>query len=214
MNSLQEKIKKVIQRTGMTVADIAYATELPKESMYKWLKGTRPSDSVIYNKLESYLDGILERVSEDSTTDKPATMYGPLFERPATMKVPLTRIGKPVPQTSGKAAAGTITIMNDEPQLIVDRIDAPFMGEVEGVIEVTGESMAPTFKNGCRVAIEYYFIIDKNWQGVIRRIYPCEIGNSIQLLSENEDQQKFPPIIRQWEQIEAVFKVKARILKH
>ena len=36
---------------------------------------------------------------------------------------------------------------------LVDRINAPFLGKGEGVIEVIGDSMAPTFINGCRIVI-------------------------------------------------------------
>jgi hypothetical protein len=85
--------------------------------------------------------------------------------------------------------------------------------------------MEPTFKNGCRVAIirlkeprtlnwgECYFIIDNNWLGAVKRIYPGETANSIKLVSDNPNQAKFPPIIRQWNQITAIFKVQAGILK-
>jgi len=224
--TLQEKIKKVMQKTGMTVVDLAYATGLPRENMYKWFRGTRPSDSMVYKKLENYLDSVLERIADEPAAEGNPGRFDDLFEKTATLKVPLKAVGKAVPQTNAKAAAGTITVVNNEPQLIVDRIDAPFLGEVEGVIEIIGDSMAPTFKNGCRVAIarlknpmlldwgEYYFVIDKNWQGAVRRIYPGELENSIQLLADNENQEKFPPITKKWEQIEAIFKIKAGILKH
>jgi hypothetical protein len=217
--SLQDKIKLVMERTGMKAADIAYATGLSRESMYKWMKGTRPNDVVVYDKLESFLDGILERVSDNAASIK----YNAFLEKTATLKVPLKHPGKGVPLTTTIASPGTIAIINDEPQLIVYRIDSPFFGEVEGLIEMIGESMEPTLKNGSMIAIarlknpeilnwgKHYFIIDKNWEGIVRRVYPGETENTIQLVADNEDQRKFPPITRSLDQIEAIFQVKASI---
>jgi len=219
---LQEKIKLVMQRTGMKAADLAYATGLPRVSMYKWMKGTRPNNAIVYDKLESFLDGILEKISDDTAPVR----YTTFLEKASTLKIPLKHSGKAVPLTTAIASPGSIVVVNGEPQLILDRIDAPILGEVEGLIEVIGEGMAPTFTNGCRVAISrlknpeilnwgyYYFIVDKSWRGIVRRIYPGETENTIQLIADNEDQRKFPPITRSLDQIEAIFQVKAGILQY
>lgn len=220
--SLQDKIKLVMQRTGMKAADLAYATGLPRESMYKWMKGTRPNDSIVYDKLESFLDGILEKISGEETPVR----YNAFFEKAATLKIPLKQPGKAVPLTTAIASSGTIAIIDNEPHLIVDRIEAPFLGEIDGIVEVIGESMEPILKHGCRIAIarlkdstvlnsgKHYFIIDKNLQGIVRRVYPGETEDTIQLVSDNEDQRKFPPITRSLDQIEAIFQVKASILQY
>jgi phage repressor protein C with HTH and peptisase S24 domain len=60
----------------------------------------------------------------------------------------------------------------------------------------------------------YYYIIDKNWDGIVRRVYQGETENSIQLVSDNPNQDKYPPIQRQWEHIEAIFRVTAGILRY
>jgi phage repressor protein C with HTH and peptisase S24 domain len=148
------------------------------------------------------------------------------YQKPATLRLPFNRNRLAIPQTEGKAAAGTVISVNNEPELVVDRIHAPFLGEVEGVIEVSGESMAPTFINGCRVALIrlndhrllqwglYYYIIDKNWQGIVRRVYQGETKSSIRLVSDHPNQEKFPPIQCNWEHIEAIFRVKAGVMKY
>jgi phage repressor protein C with HTH and peptisase S24 domain len=85
--------------------------------------------------------------------------------------------------------------------------------------------MEPTFPNGCRVTItrlknirslssgRYYFIIDTNWQGIVRRVYQDEKDNCIRLVSDSPDQTKYPPIEKSMDQIEAIFLVGASITK-
>jgi phage repressor protein C with HTH and peptisase S24 domain len=71
----------------------------------------------------------------------------------ATLRLLLNSSRPAAPQTDAKASSGTVIFTNRGPELIVDRINAPFMDYVEGAIEVTGNSMEPTFRNGCRIAI-------------------------------------------------------------
>jgi phage repressor protein C with HTH and peptisase S24 domain len=212
-----QRLKAFREQTKIKMPAIATLTGIAKETLYKWEKGTKPSDINDYFRLKSYLDKMENKLEEEQLDIE--------YRKPATMRLPLNRNRVPIPQTDGKAAAGTILFSNDEPELIVDRINAPFLGPVEGIIEVSGESMVPTFTNGCRVAISrlnnyrildwgwYYYIIDKNWQGYVRRVYPGETENSLCLVSDNPNQDKFPPVQRQWEHIEAIFRVMAAIWK-
>lgn len=71
----------------------------------------------------------------------------------STLRLSLKSSHPAAPQANGIAASATVIFTNSEPELIVDRINAPFMDYVEGAIEVTGNSMEPTFNNGCRIAI-------------------------------------------------------------
>ncbi|WP_205512411.1 LexA family transcriptional regulator [Longitalea arenae] len=212
-----QRLKAFRIRSNIKMPAIAAATGIAKETLYKWEKGTRPSNLNDYFTLKQYLDR-MENQLEAERLDMED-------QHPATLRLPFSRHKLAVPQTDGKAAAGTVTVHNNEPELIVDRITAPFLGAVEGVIEVTGESMEPTFSNGSRIVIArlqdqrrlywglYYYVIDTNWQGIVRRVYPGDTENSIQLVADNPNQARFPPIQLQWEQVEAVFKVMARILR-
>jgi len=196
---------------------IAAITGIAKETLYKWEKGTKPSDINEYFTLKSYLDKMENKLEEEQLELE--------SRKPATLRLPFSTSRLAVPQTDGKAAAGTVLQVNNELELIVDRINAPFMGWVEGVVEVREESMEPTFRPGCRIAITrlnnyrmlywgyYYYVIDKNWQGIARRIYPGESENSIKLVSDNPNQVKFPPITLPWDHIETIFKIMAVILK-
>jgi phage repressor protein C with HTH and peptisase S24 domain len=213
-----QRLKAFREKTKIKMPAIATLTGIAKETLYKWEKGTKPSDINDYFRLKTYLDKMENKLEEEQLELE--------NQKPATLRLPLNVDRLPVPQTDGKAAAGTITFFNSEPELIVDRINAPFLGTVEGVVEVTGESMAPTFANGCRVVLIrlnnyrildwglYYYIIDKNWQGSVRRVYQGETEGSLRLESDNPNQDKFPPIQRQWDHIEAIFRVIAGILKY
>jgi phage repressor protein C with HTH and peptisase S24 domain len=212
-----QRLKAFREQTKIKMPAIAALTGIAKETLYKWEKGTKPSDINDYFRLKSYLDKMENKLEEEQLDME--------YRKPATLRLPLNRDRAAIPQTDGKAAAGTILFANDEPELIVDRINAPFLGPVEGIVEVSGESMAPTFTNGCRVAITrlnnyrildwgwHYYIIDKNWQGYVRRVYPGETESSLCLVADNPNQDKFPPIQRQWEHIEAIFRVIAAIWK-
>ena len=149
----------------------------------------------------------------------------PASNNPPTLRLPLSNAGPAVPQANGEAASGTIIFTNNEPELIVDRINAPFLGFVEGGIEMIGDSMEPTFCNGCRITItrmsenrtlnwgQYYYIIDCTWQGIVRRVYQGDKENYIRLVSDNPDQIKYPPIERSLDQIKAILIVGASITK-
>ncbi|OQP49389.1 hypothetical protein A4H97_29080 [Niastella yeongjuensis] len=192
---------------------IATETGIAKETLYKWEKGTKPSRIADYFTLKAYLDRMENNLAEEA--------FDAESKKPATLRLLLRNRRPAVLQTDCKAATGSIIFSNDEPELIVDRINAPFLGFVEGVIEVTGHSMAPTFSNGCRITIsrltdnrtltsgQYYYIIDTNWQGIVRRVYQGEKGNNIQLVSDNPDQFAFPPMEKSLDQIEAIFKIGA-----
>ncbi|WP_205514317.1 S24 family peptidase [Longitalea arenae] len=197
---------------------IAASTGITKGTLYKWEKGTRPSNLEEYSKLKWYLDAMenkleIERLDQED-------------KKPATLRLPL-KSGKPAsPQVDGKAAAGTIVITDNEPELIVDRITAPFLGPAEGVVEVVGQSMEPTYINGCRIVISrlkdyrnlhwglYYYIIDTNWHAIVRRVYEAGNQNSLRLVADNPDQLRYPPIEISMDQIEAIFKVNAAIIKY
>jgi hypothetical protein len=202
--------------------EISRATGIAKDNLYKWERGAKPSDVLLYNKLNDYLDKV-ELAAGDGSVSEAVMEYKNQFRRVATMRVPLEGDGKPAPYLTGNIAAGTVVLVNEKPELIVDRIDAQCLGEVDGLVEITNESMEPTFSKGSRIAItrlknqrlldwgECYYLIDKNWQSSIKRIYPGESSEKIQLVSDNPDRTKYPPYEREWSQIETICKVKAEI---
>lgn len=204
-------------RTNSKMPAIAAVTGIAKETLYKWEKGSKPSDINDYFKLKSYLDRM------ENKPDKEDFEFE--MQKPATLRLPFSNGRPPVPQTNGRTATGTVILTNNEPELIIDRLYAPFLDTVEGVVEVTGDSMEPTFKSGCRVAITrlndyrmldwglYYYIIDTNWKGLVRRVYQGDTPNTIRLVSDSPYQERYPPIQRNWDQIKTIFKIIAWIIK-
>jgi phage repressor protein C with HTH and peptisase S24 domain len=212
------RLREFSERSHIKMPVIALATGIAKETMYKWEKGTKPSDINDYFTLKAYLDKMENKLDDEIIefeNKKPATLRLPLNHRKAAMS-----------HLDGKASAGTVIFTDNEPELIVDRINAPFMGYVDGAVEVTGESMEPTLKNGCRVVInrlqdahilnwgDYYLIIDINLQRTVKRIYQGSARDTIILVSDNPDQVTFPPVERRKEHIMGIFKVVASISKH
>jgi hypothetical protein len=57
----------------------------------------------------------------------------------------------------------------------------------------------------------YYYVIDKNLKGLLRRVRPAAESNSIILIAENE--KAYPEITRNWDDILAVFSVEGCFFK-
>ncbi|MBO9203111.1 MULTISPECIES: LexA family transcriptional regulator [Niastella] len=217
MTEIGLRLKMFRTRSGTKMHVIAKATGIAKETMYKWEKGTKPSNIVEYFKLKEYLNKMENRLEIEA--------FEMENQNPATLRLPLNTSESPSPQTDGKAASGTVIFTNGEPELIVDRINAPVLGVWDGCIQVNGHSMEPTFSYGCRIIVSrlsdtqllnwghYYYIIDTNWQGFVRRVYQGEKDNTIRLVSDNPDQSKYPPIERSLNQIVAFLTVGASITK-
>jgi hypothetical protein len=83
--------------------------------------------------------------------------------------------------------------------------------------------MEPKFKSGNLVALKklrftkiinagyYYYVIDMNHQGLLRRVRPAAENNSIILAAENG--KDYPEITRKMDDILAIFSIEAVIMK-
>lgn len=145
--------------------------------------------------------------------------------RVVKLQLSLKKRGRTPTVSNDPASPGTVVFNNDDPELVVEYINVPFIGWVDGVVEMAGDSMRPTFKAGDRIAIkrldkrdllnwgECYYIIDTNWQGVVKRVFAGTREDYVVLQSDHEDQVKYPPVKRKWKDIAAVFKVAGAIVK-
>jgi transcriptional regulator with XRE-family HTH domain len=216
-----ERLKEVRKRKNIKMPAIAAATGISKENLYKWEKGTKPSDFAQYNKLAEFLDKVEntpDYVYEDPKTNN--TKQTKQAVPSIFTGVYLTHDEEALPLADGNAPG--ITTLNDKPMLVGWRIDAPVIGNFDCVIAVTGDSMEPKFKSGSWVALKklrftkilnagyYYYVVDKNLQGLLRRVQPAAENNSIILIAENE---QYPEIIRKIDDVLAIFSVEAVINK-
>lgn len=148
----------------------------------------------------------------------------PIKENHIRLRMNLKNGRKLTPATNIKAAAGHIVIINDQPELVLEWIDIPFLKDVQGTVEVFGNSMFPKYPSGSRVAVkllehktlirpgEDYFVIDINYEGYIKRLYRMDsTPDFVELRSYNPDKIEFPDFVMKWEEIIAVFKVRAGI---
>jgi len=215
-----ERLKEVRKKKNIKMPAIAAATGISKENLYKWEKGTKPSDFSLYNKLIEFLDKVESTPDYVYEEPKGHAAKQPKQTAPTLFTgVYLTHDEDPLPLADGNPG---ITILNDKPMLVGWRIDAPVIGNFDCVITVSGDSMEPQFKGGCLVALKklrftkilnagyYYYIIDKNLQGLLRRVQPAAENNSIILIAENE---KYPEIVRKMDDVLAIFSVEAVIIK-
>lgn len=221
---IANRLKEFRKRKKIKMPAIAAATGISKENLYKWEKGTKPSDFTLYNKLIDYLNE-MENAPDHVLED--ATLNGADTDQPASSSlftgISLSQDEAALPLADNNAVPGSIILINNKPVLVAWRMESPFIGIVDGVIPVTGDSMEPKFKNGNLVALKklrfikiinagyYYYVIDKNHQGLLRRLRPAPESNSIILTAENE--KNYPETTRQFDDVLAIFSVEALITK-
>ncbi len=216
-----ERLKDVRKRKNIKMPAIAAATGISKENLYKWEKGTKPSDFSLYNKLAEFLDKV--ESTPDFVYEEPKvnnTKHSKQTAPSIFTGIYLTSDEEAVPLIDGNASG--ITMHNDKPMLVGWRLEAPMIGFFDCVIAVAGDSMEPKFKNGCFIALKklrftkilnagyYYYIVDRNLQGLLRRVQPAAESNSIIMIAENE---QYPKIIRKLDDVLAIFSVEAVISK-
>ena len=219
-----KRLKEFRKRKNIKMPAIAEATGISKENLYKWEKGTKPSDFDQFKVLIEYLDDMdnaPDQVNEDPKFNhtKKAKPSSTTF----LTGIFLSQDEEPLLLYDSNAAPGNIIVINKQPILVASRIDAPVIGEVDGVIPVTGDSMEPRFRSGNWIAIKklrftkiinagfFYFIVDKNHTGLIRRVRPSGETNSIILTAENG--KDYPEITRKMDEILAIFSIEAVIFK-
>lgn len=216
------RLKEFRKRKKIKMPAVAAATGISKENLYKWEKGTKPSDFDLYHKLVQYLDkmentsGHVEEPRSNGSSQRiqtpPAALSG-IF---------LAQDDDALSITENNNAAGSIITIKDKLILVGWKVEAPFMGVVDCAIPVIDDSMEPEYKNGSHIALKKlrftriinagycYYIIDKNKKGLLRKVRPSSENNSIILTAENKN---YPEITRNWDDVLAIFSVEGRFLK-
>ncbi|HEY8898643.1 MAG TPA: S24 family peptidase [Niastella sp.] len=218
-----KRLKEFRKRKNIKMPAIAAATGISKENLYKWEKGTKPSD---FDQLQTLMEYINNMDNAPEVAEDPK-LINTKKAKPSSSTfltgIFLSQDEESVLVHDNNAAPGNVILINKQPILVASRIDAPVIGDVDGVIPVTGDSMEPRFKSGNLIAIKklrftriinagsFYYIVDKNHIGLIRRVRPAGETNSIILIAENGND--YPETTRRMDEILAIFSIEAVIFK-
>lgn len=127
---LAQELKRYRKKKGHTMADIEALTGIPAENLYKWEKGTKPSDAEQLLKLRDYLAGKLETVPYLSTTSsKPQKLETPAHRNNSSAK----KEGKETPlMASDPILTKYITLLEKENEHKREIIETNLTGLVIG----------------------------------------------------------------------------------
>lgn len=199
-------IKELRDNKGLTQQELADGTGIPRSRIAKWEQGKgspKMADNIILTEFFQKMGNTSHEISK-------------------SLHLKLANKFNPIPVFNTRAFAGVNPLIDDHPELIIEYADMPFIGRSDGIIEISGDSMYPTFKNGTRIAVrkleerqlvyygECYYIIDKNFDGKIKRLFQGKDPDHIILKSDNE---KFPEMEWSWENVISVCKILCRIIK-
>jgi len=215
-----QRLKLVRSRTNTKMPAIAAATGISKENLYKWEKGTKPSDFEQLKKLEAYLNDLEKKAPEELEDFR---LISAKNGQPSPVSL-LTGIyisenAKALPLSDESGVPGNIIIVNEKPVLIVRRNDCSIIGAVDGLIQVTGESLDCRYARGSWIAVRklkfnhiindgyHYYVIDKNLQAILGKLRHSAADKAIVLYGDH------PGINRSMDDILAIFSVEAGIIK-
>ena len=186
--NIGEKLKKFRQDKGLSVLAFAKLYDFNKENLYKWEKGTKPTDYGEVNRLLEILENDPSIVSEP---------LQPYVEKRRQLK---TTDFPPIPVFAGNTQAGIITVYSDDPtmQKPVGHLPAELFPGCNHAEKVTGDSMYPLIINQGWVIGkvidkkgiiwgEKYSIHTTYGLAVVKYVHPGTTKGSIKLVSHNKN---------------------------
>lgn len=204
-----QRLKEYRRRTNTSMPEIEAIVGITKTNLYKWEKGASPSNVQDFLRLKAFLDnaevGILKT---DFFVENNKTHW---------VRLPFDSSKPENLYHDNNASAGTVFVSESGPELVVDRILAPSLGNIEGLVEVCSDNMVPTINKGDRLGIVrladlqsvragiIYYIVDDKSQCHVNRIFPAESDNDVLLVSDNK--VHYPPITFNRAQIKCLCKV-------
>lgn len=230
MSRLSEILIKRRESAGFSQAEVASYIGKGLRTYQYYENGTVNPKPATLEKLSKTLNFSLSQLYDDAK--KLHTIDGlPMsdFNEETAQYLTSRRTGKNrklknlTPVFNTKASAGQAILFNDRPELIIEYVDIPFIGKSDGVIEIVGDSMNPTYVNGTRIAVrkleekelvypnECYYVIDINYDGRVKRLMKSEKKDHIILHSDNKE---YPDVEFNWNKILAVCKILCRIIKN
>jgi DNA-binding XRE family transcriptional regulator len=205
-------IRELRGKFNLTQNQLAEGTGIPRTRIAKWEQGKGSPKMTDSKVLQEFFADMGTNSHKETASNKITR-----FQFSGN-----TNKFNSIPVYNTRAFAGLNPIIQDHPELIIEYVDIPFIGKADGVIEISGESMYPTYKNGTRIAVrkledkqlvyygECYYIIDKNFDGKIKRLFAGRDPEHLILKSDND---KFPDIEWLWENVISVCKILCRIIK-
>lgn len=232
----------------MTVAQIAKEkviaeANITAENINSWIRGHIPKDRAQQRVLEDYIDKKTAELMEAEMVrhkqkksrildilgmpelNEPIPIYENKSNQAVRVRVSLKRSSKPWPVNDPNAITGSFIMVSDELEIILDKFYAPSLqlGDVDGAIEMVGDSMNPTYKNGDRLIVSKledphqldwnatYLIVCTDRQILVKRILQnINDPKTVILKSDNQGPDPYPKL---WENILAVFKIKGVFVK-
>lgn len=158
---LAEKIKTYRTQKKLSMQDLERISGISKENLYKWEKGTKPTDFEAVKKLEKIINEDykdLQKLSSD-VLKEPQVPY--LTEKGVQININSNSF-KPIPFYSLNVSAGDIIFLDDgllQDALPDDYMFVPKNIDADIAFPTYGTSMQPFVNNGDRVAYKHI----KDW---------------------------------------------------
>jgi phage repressor protein C with HTH and peptisase S24 domain len=172
--TLAEKIKKYREENNVSMPDLSRATGISKENLYKWEKGTKPTDFEAVRKLQNILESNWKDLQIELIRNGDQTL-NTVSENPETyiqkrrnLKIDSSTSFK-VPLVSVKARAGYV---NDYDNIdLINNLDkyaippgVSHIGAIWRYFEVDGDSMEPQLSSGDYILCSQ--VPQEDWENV------------------------------------------------
>jgi DNA-binding transcriptional regulator YiaG len=184
--TFKERLQRVQRMTGMSITELAAAMQIPKETVYKWAKGTKPTSHKYYTAAMKYMKEMEKRFLENA--DELPEELLPFNDSPG--KLPLRHlIGREV-----------------------DRI-VPVSNDCINEFKTGWQLWLRKLKNpGLLVWGQSYCFVDTNGKYILRKVFASENDDEVRLCSDRE--QDYPAVTIRRVDIETIYEVVGAFIKY
>lgn len=180
-NAIGQRLAAFRRKFHIVMPVIAKATGISKENLYKWEKGTRPSNFDEYRMLDEYMRAMEEKGGPPQTDRR----------------------------RGGPKSTEEAPVSPDEPVLAIPQVHLVVHFTEDSMIPLFKPGCRLCLRKvpypRSLIWGNAYYFVDLNEKGILRRVFPTEDQEMVRLLSY--DPEQYPVITRRYDELLAIYEV-------
>jgi transcriptional regulator with XRE-family HTH domain len=193
MTTLAERLRSFQQKFDLSVEEMAKQMNVPKANLYKWMKGSRPSNPGDYNKMNDFLDqAFIDGIRQGDGEVKDGDGFS-LDAKPSPDWMTLS-------VWFGERVRRCFTLTDDSFEPTIKLGSRVYLAGAKALQDLVWGRI--------------YFFRQQNGDVLLRRLYPYKKDGLLALIKKEglvvltcDNAKKYPPLVRQLNDFIEIFRV-------